>query len=80
MSADWQKPYQIWPQGVEEWIEALKPVKKVLKIDRFNQLIRASLLERSIGTILADITATERSIKEKVGRIKLLYKLIDSLI
>jgi len=80
MSANWQKPYQLWHQGIDEWLEALEPVKKALKINRFNQLLKASLLERSIGTVLADITATERPIQEKIARIRLLYRLINSLI
>ncbi|MCK5122551.1 MAG: hypothetical protein KAQ87_00115 [Candidatus Pacebacteria bacterium] len=79
MGADWKLDYREWKKGIQEWIAEMKIVNEKLKIERFDSLIRASLVERSLGTILADITAADRPFEEKERRIKLLYKLIDDL-
>jgi len=80
MGADWKLDYQEWKKGIQEWIGEIKAINKKLKLKRFNSLIKASLLERCLGTILADVTASDRPLKEKIKRIKLLYKLMDDLI
>ena len=79
MGADWKLDYQKWKKGIQEWINEMKILNKKLKIKRFDSLIRASLVERCLGTILADITATDRPFGEKEKRIKLLYKLMNDL-
>lgn len=79
MSADWKLDYREWRKEIWKWTSEMKTLNKELKIKRFNSLIRASLIERCLGTILADITASDRSYREKITRIKLLYKLIDEL-
>jgi len=80
MDANWKTNYKKWKKGIQEWIDEIKAINKKLKLKRFNSLIRANLIERCLGTILADIAASKRPFKEKIKRIKLLYKLMDDLI
>ena len=80
IGADWKMDYRKWKKGIVEWIDEIKLMNKKLKLKRINSLIRASLIERCLGTILADVTASERPFKEKSARIKLLYKLLNDLI
>ena len=80
IGADWKVDYQKWREGIIEWRNEMKVINKKLKIERFDSLIRASLIERCLGTILADVTASDRPAKEKIKRVKLLYKLMDDLI
>ena len=79
MSADWNLPYKKWKTGIDEWIKELKPIAKKIKIKNFNKLIRASLIERILGSILADVCASDRPKVEKEKRVRLLYKLFDDL-
>lgn len=80
MSANWRMKYPDWKKGIDEWLSELAPVAKKLKIKNFQSLMRACLVERCLGTILADICATDRPRKEKEKRITLLYKLLDEII
>src|SRR3989338_253951 len=79
MSADWNLSYKKWKTGVDEWLKQLRPVAEKLKIKNFDNLIIASIIERVIGSILADICAGERPRIEKEKRIKLLYPLLDDI-
>lgn len=80
MSADWRVDYSIWKQGIDEWMAEFEKIVPQLNLDDFPSLMRASLVERILGTILADICAAERSREEKEIRISLLYKLLDELL
>ncbi len=80
MSADWHMDYKEWKKGVDAWIAELKPIAKKLNINKFDSLIKASLTERILGTILADICASDRPTEEKEKRISLLYELLDDII
>lgn len=77
--ADWTVPYEQWKTGVVEWIEVLRPVAEELGCTGYDSLIRASLVERLFGTILADVCAGERPREEKEMRLPLLYRLFDEL-
>ncbi len=80
MSADWRLPYKKWKKGVDEWIRVLRPAARTLGIKRYDRLIAASLLERILGTILADITASEKPREEQKRRVGLLYRLLDDIL
>jgi len=80
MSADWNLPYEKWKAGIDEWAKQLKPIAKELNIKNFDSLMIASLIERIIGSILADICASERPKIEKEKRVKLLYRLLDDIV
>lgn len=77
--ADWNLPYREWRKGIFEWWEEMESIAKKLKIKNFKSLMRASLVERCLGTILADICATDKPREEKEKRIKLLYGLLGEL-
>jgi hypothetical protein len=79
MHADCRMSYLEWKKGIDSWVLEFKPIVKKLKVKRFNSLMRASLVERSIGAILADICATDGPRQEKIKRINLIYKLLDNL-
>ncbi|MFH1822656.1 MAG: hypothetical protein ABH830_03065 [Patescibacteria group bacterium] len=76
---NWRLNYQEWKKGVDDWIKDMQPIAKILKIKNFNNLIKASLAERALGTVLADVRASDKPKREKILRINLLYKLIDDL-
>jgi len=80
MSADWKLPYKRWKKGVEDWLRELRPVAKKLNIKNFDDLMTASLVERTMGSLLADICASERPKTEKEKRIKLLYQFLDDIL
>lgn len=77
---DWNAPYEEWKKGISEWIEVFEEIKDKLKLKNYENLLRANLLERSLGTITADITASDRPYDEKIKRIDLLYKLIEDIL
>lgn len=79
VTADWKMDYKKWQAGVKQWIEDIRPIAKKLGIKNYNSLIRASIMERIIGSILADITASDKPRSEKLKRIEKLYKLFDWL-
>jgi len=79
MHADWRLPYKEWRKGIFGWLKEIEPIGKKLGFKNFKSLIRASLVERCLGAILADICATDRPKQEKEKRIKLIYELLDEL-
>lgn len=80
MGADWQMSYPEWKSGIDAWVADFTPLAHELRIVRFPDLVRASLLDRVLGAMLADITASDRPIAEKQGRLALLYQLLDDLL
>jgi hypothetical protein len=78
--ANWKLSYRKWRKGVFSWLKDLKPIARELKIKDFTPLIKASIIERIMGTILADVCSTDKSKREKIMRVNLLYKLFDELI
>ena len=80
MSADWRLDYSVWRQGIDEWTDEFEKIKSQLNLDDFSSLMKASLMERVLGTILVDVCAAERPREEKEIRISLLYKLLDELL
>lgn len=79
MHADYRMDYSRWKKGIDDWIKEFKPIASKLNLRGFQSLMRVSLAERCLGTILADICATEGSVEEKKKRISLIYKFLDSL-
>ena len=67
-------------RGVYTWIKELKPIAHKLKIKNFDSLIKASLVERILGTIIADIGATNKSQTQKDKLAKPLYQLLEKLL
>ncbi len=79
-SEKWNLPFNRWRMGIYEWINDLEGVAKELEIEKYKNLIRASMIERIIGTILADITASDRPDNEKEKGINLMMKLLEELL
>lgn len=76
---DWNAPYSEWRNGIEEWKAAFNKIKDGLSLENYDELLRANILERSLGAITADITASDRPYEEKIKRIDLLYQLVEEL-
>ncbi len=80
MSADWHQDYSEWRKGVFSWIEDIKPVAEELGIKDFDNFFPYCVIERILGTILADVCASDKPREEKEKRLSLLYQLFDELI
>lgn len=80
MHGESRMSYSRWKKEIDNWLSEFKPIAKKLKVKRFNSLMRASLVERSLGTILADICASDGPREEKIRRINLIYRLLDDLL
>ncbi len=80
VSSDWKLSYKKWKRGIDEWIDVFRPLARRLGIKRFDDLIVAALAERVIGTILVDVHSGQKTNREKIGRINLLYSLLDDIV
>ncbi len=80
LPGNWRLNYKQWRKGIDNWLKDLSKIAKVLKIKNYDSLISASLIERIMGTILADVASTSKSRSEKIKRISLLYNLFDDLV
>ncbi len=79
-SKDWNIPYNKWKQGVKNWLDNLEGIARRLKINNPKNLLRVSLIERVIGTVLADIVSSDRPDAEKKKGIGLMTKLLEDLL
>ena len=80
MSADWKLPYEEWKKGIDEWKKVLSKIADKLGIKDYDSLFQASLAERTLGAMLADVCASDRPREEKEKRISLLYRLLDDIL
>lgn len=80
MHGDWRVSYEKWRKPINDWLLLFQDLPDTLKGERFDALMRVSLLERCLGTILADITAAELPREEATTRISHLYQLVDELL
>jgi len=80
MGANWRMNYKDWLKGVSAWIEDILPIARQLNFQNPQKLIRASLVERTLGAILADITASNKPREEKVKRLSLLTSFLKDLL
>ncbi len=65
--------------AVTSWITDCTPMAKDLGWQNFNDLARVSLLERLLGTVLADIGSSDQAWEVKRKKIDLLWKVFDQL-
>lgn len=78
MSENWKNTNpQEWLVGIEDWLKDAFKIARRLKYPAVKKLIYTSLLERTWGTILADVMAAEKPLEEKQARLKLLFSLVD---
>ena len=76
----WNEPFDKWKTGAYEWMGELENLAGEMKFRNPKKLIRASLVERLIGTILADIGASDRPYLEKKKGIGLMTSLLKELL
>jgi hypothetical protein len=80
MPAPWSLSYSRWRAGVQVWLDDLLPLARQMNLKNPKQLMRASLVERILGSILADVGATDRPKQEQHARLHHLYRLFDEFI
>jgi len=80
MSDNFKLPNKQWEKGFTEWQNLLSFYAKKLKYKNPEKLIIASLLERIIGSILADILASDKTPTEKKSRLNKLIPTAKKLI
>lgn len=81
MAADnWQLDYPQWKRGVDAWLQDLLPVARELAMEDPEDLLRVSLLERTLGAVLGDVAASGRPRKEQEKRCQLLLQLAEDLL
>ena len=76
----WKMPYRHWKKGLDAWIMDVEKIAKELGFNNYKRLIRVSLIERVLGAILADITASDRPEQEKERGISLMTRLLKDLL
>lgn len=76
---NWQWDSKKWQDGVQEWLKLATETAKSMGTQSPDKLLRAALLERTIGTILADVIGSDKPIEEKQGRLAHLFALAESL-
>lgn len=79
MAADWRLNYSEWREGIYFWIKDFRPIAEELDIRNYDSFIKVCLIERILGSILADIYASDKTEEEKRARTSLLMKLLDEL-
>lgn len=79
-SDKWDLPYSKWKVGAYEWISDLEILAKKLGFKNRRSLIRISMVERLLGTILADIVASDKPEILKRKGTNLMAKLLGELL
>lgn len=81
MASDkWNMLYRNWKKGIDSWIMDIEKIAKRLNLKNHKRLIKVSLIERLVGAVLADITASDRPDEEKKKGISLMVKLLKDLL
>lgn len=80
MSVDARMPYSAWKQGIDEWLEVFRPVARELGVFDYDTLMHASLLERALGMLFADVVGRDRPREELEACVGTLYRFIDDII
>ncbi len=80
MDNDWSMEYEPWRQGIEDWLEDMRPVAARLGIADFDSLLRAALAERCLGSLLVDIPSSRHTEAEKRLRRFHINRLLQELL
>jgi hypothetical protein len=80
MAGDWKLDYREWRKGVFAWVDDFEVIAENLGIVDYREFIKTCIIERVLGTILADVCASDRSREEKEPRLNLLNHLLDELL
>jgi hypothetical protein len=76
---NWKWDSKKWQSGAQEWLNLAIQTAKAMGTQSPEKLLRAALLERTIGTILADVMGSDKPLEEKIGRLQHLFTLAESL-
>lgn len=79
MTDTWRWDRTVWRDGIESWSGDLVDLAAQLGYARPYELVRASLLERVVGGITADVLASDRSPEEKAGYLRHFLPLMRDL-
>lgn len=80
LMANWKTSYESWKAGIDTWIKIFRDKQEAVGFVRFDELLRVSLVERALGTILADVTGADRPHDEAEKRLSDLHHLLDELL
>ncbi|MEK7631835.1 MAG: hypothetical protein AAB445_03140 [Patescibacteria group bacterium] len=80
LPGNWRLPYTQWKQPIREWLKLIRPVARQLGYKRVDALLHASMVERTLGAILADVEALDLPYPERRGRLKHLFRLLRELL
>jgi hypothetical protein len=80
MEEHYEKGFDEWFAGVEEWMGEVEKIAETLKYESPDELIRACVLERTWGTIFADVLASDKPELIKREMLGHLVKLVEKLI
>lgn len=72
----WSLGYSDWQQRLDQWVKDIVPYAIEVGISDAEELMKYSFIERALGTILADICATNLPIEVKISRIAYLSQYI----
>ena len=78
IQANWNAAYSEWKTGIIKWIDTMDNERKIQNIS--DELMHAALLERTIGTLLADIGASDKPKEELKKGARLHLQLARELI
>ncbi len=80
LPGNWRLPYSEWKQPIREWLQLIRPFALQLGYKRVDALLHVSLVERTLGTILADVEALDLTYAERRGRLQHLFRLLRELL
>jgi len=86
ISADWRMSYLSWVKGIEDWRKKImewnfkQPSAHRKNAKNLKKLLEVCLIERILGTILADVCASDRPKEEKEARLSYLIKYLNEII
>ncbi|MEK7518972.1 MAG: hypothetical protein AAB424_01035 [Patescibacteria group bacterium] len=80
LPGNWRLAYSQWKKPIREWLALIRPLAVKLRYKRVDALLHASLVERTLGTILADVESLDLSYAERRGRLKHLFRLLRELL
>lgn len=77
MRADFNLPYKGWREGIGDWLDAIMKSDIARESNLTCSLLNVAILERLLGTVLADIGATDQILREEQeARLNLAYQAI----
>lgn len=80
MAGHYDGAFEDWYKGIQEWMTEVEKLAETLKYKHPKDLIRMSMLERTWGTILADVLASDKHEQIKRQMLGHLIKLVEKLI